>query len=61
MKFLALGLKSRIRVTQVGDPLAHRQEGAANGVSSDRLALAADLPASDAEDEQVGELGFLRA
>ena len=61
MKLSALGLKSRIRETHVGDPLAHRQEGAANGISSDRLALAADLPVSDAKDEQVGELGFLRA
>ena len=60
MKLSALGLKSRIRETHVGDPLAHRQEGAANSVSLDRLALAADLPVSDAEDKQVGEFGFLR-
>ena len=57
MKLSALGLKSRIRETHVGEPLAHRQEGFANGVSSDRLALAPDLPVLDAEDKQVGEFG----
>ena len=52
--------KSRIRLTQVGDPLAHSHEGFANGISSDRLSRLAGLPVSEGEDDEVAELVFVR-
>ena len=49
---------SGIVVSQVGYPLAHRQEGFINGISSDRLATLPMASVSEPEDEEVCELGF---
>ena len=52
-------LLSGIVLSQVGCPLAHRQEGFIDCVSSDRFATLPVASASEPEDEQAGELGFL--
>ena len=47
-----------IWLTQVGNPLAHCQEGILYRVSSDRFAGLAGLAVAVGEDEQVADLGF---
>ena len=46
-------------MTQVGDPLANRHEGFANGISADRLARLTGSPVAQAEDNEEAEAEFL--
>ncbi len=50
---------SEIPSTQVGDALAHRQEGFIHCVSSDRLVGLSCSSVAQTEHEEVGELGLL--
>lgn len=59
MELLGRFFKLRIRLTQVGDHLAHRRMGFANGVSSDKLSRLASLLAADAKDKEATELVLL--
>ena len=47
-----------IWLTQVGNPLAHCQEGVLYRVSSDRFAGLAGLAIAVGKDEEVADLGF---
>ena len=53
-------LEAGIRLTHVGDPLAHGQECCFHSASSDRLAGATGVgaPTPEAEDEEETESGF---
>ncbi len=49
---------SGIRLTQVGDPLSHCQQGFGYGISSDRLAGLANLSVSESKDQEEANLVF---
>ena len=50
---------SGIFSTQVGDPLAHRQEGRAHAASFDGLSTTAGSAVSETKHEEVAELAWL--
>ena len=56
MELSGWSLLAGIGLTQVGDPLSHCQERFCNCSSSDRVASAASLSMSQAEDDDVVEL-----
>ena len=50
---------SGILSTQVGDPLAHCQEGLAHAASFDRLSTVPFLSVAYAKDKEVAQLRFM--
>ena len=57
--FFSLNLLAGIWLTQVGDPLPHRQNGVRDSASSDRLVLLTFSSVAESKDQDVGELGLL--
>ena len=58
VSFGARNFFAGIWLTQVGDPLAHRQEGCFHLISLNTLVALASLAVAVPEDQEVGELGF---